>query len=366
MFCWPSGRHPDPGQGTRKSVSIRFLSVIVSCAFATATLHAAESPGNIFSITGPGIERLPASVLDVNSPALRVTGTPGSMRIFDRSCHSPVPEADIRRRIIDTAVQEWAWFGFLVDDLRNTGPDDSRTSFNRRRFMSFDPDEVTRVAPTVAGYWAAAPGSDWILQRQNDSWNGSSGLSSRWRDPWSAAFISWVMCESGLGEVSSFQRAIAHHTYIDQAIRARDGGNTEAAYEAFNPGETQILPGDLLCSGLRPVYRNLDQRRAQLGVGARTHCDIVVEVNETDGSIFTIGGNVRSSVRLKIFPAAAEQDGTLAPLQTSRIIFAHLKLRAAPVEKNALSNSLVMTNGICSRPPVPMLAIIAVDNSNNC
>ena len=305
-------------------------------------LFASEDSAEIFNITGAGMSRLSSDILDIRPPSERVTGEPGSMRIIDRSCRS-APLTDIRRTIVNNAVQEWAWFGFLTDDLRSSGADSGVLGFNRRRFMSFDPQEVNRVAGAVGGYWSAAPGSDWILQRQNDSWQGR-GLSSRWRDPWSAAFISWVMCESGLGDTEQFQRAIAHHTYIDQAIQARDGNAPGAAYVAYDPGEQQINPGDMICSGLRPVYRNLQQRRNQLGVGARTHCDIVVEVNETEGKILTIGGNVRSSVRLKIFPAAAENGAALAPLQTNRIIFAHLKLKSDSIEQEALQNTPTLLN----------------------
>ena len=67
------------------------------------------------------------------------------------------------------------------------------------------------------------PDGSWILDRQNRIWRASSGALQRWRDPWSAAFISWVMCEGGLSESArSFKRAIAHYVYIDQAIEARD------------------------------------------------------------------------------------------------------------------------------------------------
>jgi hypothetical protein len=335
-------------------VTLRLLPAVFASVLSATALLAADETGEIFSITGPGIERLPAAVLDVESPAARVTGSPGSLKIIDRSC-STTPYPDARRRIVDVALQEWAWFGFLVDDLRNEEPDADRAGFNRRRFMAFDPQEVSRVASAVGGYWAAAPGSDWILQRQNDSWNGERGLASRWRDPWSAAFISWVMCESGLGDSARFQRAIAHHTYIDQAIRARDEGDTHAAYEAWDPGEAEILPGDLLCSGLRPVYRNLAQRRAQLGEGARTHCDVVVAIDVQGGKILTIGGNVRSSVRMKVFPAATGESGFPAPLPTSRIIFAHLKLKAAPIENDALQHSAVLAAGACRIPQLPDL-----------
>ena len=78
------------------------------------------------------------------------------------------------------------------------------------------------------------------------------------------------MCEGGLGETKRFRRAVAHHVYIDQAIRARAGDGTPAAFDAHDVGTTPIAPGDLLCSARRPRYRSIAERRRQLGNGART------------------------------------------------------------------------------------------------
>lgn len=126
-----------------------------------------------------------------------------------------------------------------------------------------------------------------------------------------------------------FQRAIAHHTYIDQAIRARDGLEPQAAFTAYDVGEAPIQPGDLLCRGTRPAYRNLAQRREHMGEGARTHCDIVVELDESAGHIHVIGGNVQGSVRKKILPGGIAGTGHFSPLPYGdRMIFSHLKLRA--------------------------------------
>ena len=44
-------------------------------------------------------------------------------------------------------------------------------------------------------------------------------------------------------------------------------------------GPAPVAPGDLLCSGRRPAYTRLAERRTQMGEGARTHCDIVVKVD---------------------------------------------------------------------------------------
>jgi hypothetical protein len=285
-------------------------------------------------------ERLPSDVLAVNPPSSRVSGEPGEMQIIDRSCSS-LPRTQIRRRMVDIAIQEWAYFGFSVLDMTSISESElaPRDASGRRRYYRPSYAEAARVADSIAGYWSAAPDSSWILARQNQNWQ-REGLGARWRDFWSAAFISWVACESGLGEMSEFSRAIAHHTYIDQAILARDGISRDAAYLAFDIGEAEINPGDLLCRGSRPQYSNLEQRRGHLGEGARTHCDIVVAVDKTAGEIKAIGGNVRAAVRLKIFPAASSDGEYFAPVPyAGRKIFAHLQLQAEPIEENAMNNS---------------------------
>ena len=306
-------------------------------------------------------QRLPREVLDVTPPSERVRGNPGQMNMRPLACRN-MPLTESRRRIVDIAVQEWGFFWFPISDL--TDFDDELPSQRsaalsnqaniygfsfyplRRggRFPALPIEETSRVASSVAGYWAATPRGGAMIERQNQEWNGPQGLAGRWADPWSAAFVSWVMCEAGLGESSQFQRAIAHWTYIDQAINARDGRAPQSAFVAHDLGEERIAPGDLLCSGRRPAYRNIAQRRRQLGVGARTHCDIVVKVDETQDRIFAVGGNVRRSVSLKLFPAERDASGKLRPADPPenaemRPLFAHLKLRAAAIEPNALDSS---------------------------
>jgi hypothetical protein len=300
------------------------------------------------------LQRLPLDILNVKPPTARVAGTPGNMRIIDRSCQS-TPTTNIRRRIVDTAVQEWAFFGYGIDRQSRAIP--GSQSMPRGAFARLSPTENTRLATTIAGYWAATPDSDWILQRQNANWS-SDGPGARWRDAWSAAFISWVMCESGLGESRQFRRAIAHHTYIDQAIRASDGRDSNAVFTAYKPGSMKVEPGDMLCRGARPAYRTLAERRAQLGVGARTHCDIVVKVDEQAQQIMVIGGNVRSSVRMKVLHAVKDEGEQLRPLSDNgRALFAHLKLAADSIEPDALDNAPSMASLNCGRSQANLLAI---------
>ncbi|MEX0618341.1 MAG: DUF2272 domain-containing protein [Pseudohongiellaceae bacterium] len=340
---------------------IRALTLAATAALLPiSAAHAQEAP----------FDRLPREVLDIIPPSARVSGEPGSMRITDLSCRS-LPDTNLRRRIIDVAAQEWAFFGFSVRDQTQaesfTNSASSNYSDRRRSHLPrLSPSEARRLADSIGGYWSAAPDSGWILRRQNDSWN-RSGVNSRWRDPWSAAFISWVMCESGLGDSAQFKRAIAHHSYIDQAILARDEKDTTAAYMAYDLGDTDLAPGDILCRGSRPAYRNISQRRDQLGVGARTHCDIVVKVDVPNNRIMAIGGNVRGSVRMKLIPVEKlDGDSPLRPLPGSgRAYFAHLKLNADPIEDEALDLSATISSLACRgfQSPGPLVAIVATTAS---
>jgi hypothetical protein len=315
--------------------------LLAACALTAPSLGAQQF----------GLDRLPATVLEVSPPSTRVRGEPGRMGIESAPCRTR-PMTDIRRRIVDVAVQEWGFFGFRVVDRRDLVPPPGPAGTPgrggpRRRWLGAD--EAGRVATTIAGYWAVTPEGSWIIGRQNQEWAGPDGIGARWNAPWSAAFISWVMCEAGLGGVGQFQRAVAHHAYIDQAIRARvrgrdtgDSGAAPAAYEAYDVGESAIAPGDLLCSSRRPLYRSVADRRRQMGVGARTHCDIVVKLDERGARILAIGGNVRGVVSLKLLPAERVPGKSLRvvdPEEGARPVFIHMKLRAQPIEADALAAS---------------------------
>jgi len=285
-------------------------------------------------------DRLSPELFDVVPPSGRVRGNPGNLQIRQTPCRT-LPRTEIRRRLVDVAVQEWGFFGFTVVDQTNVDASDRRRGSRRRRVRP-SPEESARVAESIAGYWTVTPQGAWILDEQNGAWQGPRGVSARWRFPWSAAFMSWVMCEGGLGDTGQFQRAVAHHTYIDQAIRARDDGASNAAFVAYDIGEAAIAPGDLLCSARRPAYRTIAERRRQMGNGARTHCDIVVKIDEPRHRILAIGGNVQSSVSLKLLPAARAEGEDLRPVTSARRMFAHLKLRAEPIEADAFEGSPTM------------------------
>jgi hypothetical protein len=343
----------------------RVIPLAVLSGLAAASNAAAQQPAAF-------LQRLPLEQLDIAPPETRVRGNPGALTLQERAC--PAASAgNVRRRMVDAVVQEWAFFGFDVADERDPQswarrpPNRPRDEGDRRRELETqlqDPafreeslrqlERSARLAPTIAGYWAVTADGSWIVERHNAQWRDSGGLVTRWSDPWSAAFISWVMCEAGISSPGEFQRAIAHHTYIDQAIRARDGLAPDAVLVAHDVGEQPIVPGDLLCLARRPAYRTLQDRRSQMGVGARTHCDVVVKVDDERQLLLAIGGNVRGTVGLKLLPAERRGGGPLRPVDRAAAVpgaattFVHLQLRAAPIEENAFDTSVTVAALSCS------------------
>lgn len=325
-------------------------AVTAALVFALGAVGAAASTAPWSPST-----RLPREVFDVIPPETRVAGPPGRMRVVERRCR-PGRVDWARRRIVDIAVQEWAVFGFQTVDATQVRtrllpdgvvPDAANPTLARPqqgrpllRIGRWEGDR--RLAATIAGYWSATPDGGEVLARQNRQWRDGEG-EINWVQPWSAAFVSWVMCEAGLDQPATFARDISHRVYIDQAIRARDGQAPEAAYVAHDPGEVEIVPGDLLCNARGEArYATLADRRRELGRYAPTHCDIVVSVQ--DDRLAVIGGNVVNGVSLTLLPLVRAPGRFPRPtgaqdLDGARTLFAHLQLQAAPVAGDAVAMS---------------------------
>jgi hypothetical protein len=299
--------------------------------------------------------RLPRTVFDVIPPSERVMGPPGKMWVYQPACR--IAATPDRRRIVSLAVQEWAFFGFHTVDATDgservlpkaltpemINPNMTPAQGEGEVLLLSAQEHASGKDPTIAGYWSATPDGQAILTSQNTAWTGPSGTNANWVQPWSAAFVSWVMCEAGLGDPSQFRRSIAHQEYIDQAIRARYGTEPGASYVAYNPGEEPISPGDLLCTawGTRD-YRRIEDRVVDAGIYAPTHCDIVVKT--TADRVLIIGGNVLGSVTLTILPMATgfgryAHPVSEATIEGGRPVFAHLQLKAPPIEADALDHS---------------------------
>ena len=159
----------------------------------------------------------------------------------------------------------------------------------------------------VAAYWqtsgllaqmAYKPGaSDCNYATANAGYPGLGCRGFVIDNPWSAAFVSWVMQRAG---VPGFVSSGSHYDYV-RAARSNPGGSP---YQFLEPTGTAPGVGDLLCyvRGGR-IYGPQGLAAAIDGgtTGLPMHCDIVAAVDPgNDGKAYLIGGNVLQAVTMRV------------------------------------------------------------------
>lgn len=106
--------------------------------------------------------------------------------------------------------------------------------------------------------------------------------------PWSAAFISYVMKNAGLGD--NFKYSAMHSTYITKSIQNEK--ENKGRVRGLKPEDIELKEGYLVCygraSGSSANYNTTGSYES--------HCDVVVEIDKREGFATTIGGNVSDSV----------------------------------------------------------------------
>lgn len=119
-------------------------------------------------------------------------------------------------------------------------------------------------------------------------------------NPWSAAFVSWVMRKAGL---PGFRASASHITYVRDAYQQPQF----SAYQFLDPTHVRPAAGDLLC-----YVRHNNRLYGYAGLvsvidagngGLDMHCEIVVAANPgNDSTAYLIGGNVQQGVTMRLLP----------------------------------------------------------------
>ena len=128
---------------------------------------------------------------------------------------------------------------------------------------------------------------------------------------WSAAFISYVVKEAGVGP-NAFQFSNAHRSYIYDAFAATvaEQAGQDAGERAFRacPLATKPRVGDILCQHRESKFNDKSDEavrelaRSELAGSAdartirRTHCEVVAHVDASARKVYTIGGNANQAV----------------------------------------------------------------------
>jgi len=171
-------------------------------------------------------------------------------------------------------------------------------------------DEGVIAWQRVAGYWrdsgtlgamATLAGAQSCLATPGNRYTDSDCRAFLIDNPWSAAFISWVMTRAG---VPGFKRSPRHIDYIRAAYL--DGAN--GPYRLTDPATGKPAPGDMLCF-LRNRSSTLSYRGLIDALGNdrtgnwQSHCEIVVAANAGgDRTLHLIGGNVANTVLMRRLP----------------------------------------------------------------
>ena len=194
-----------------------------------------------------------------------------------------------KMQVVEVALSEWAYFG--KQTVKLSGGEESIPHVGKWE------DDGGPYTSRVNSYWRSVGKPD------------LDGMDCK--QPWSAAFISWVMEAAGVPSIY-FPRSEAHWNYLKEFID--NAGSESSAFRAHRTVEYAPLPGDLVCAtrghnGLPPSPGMSPE--AVLQEHTRLHCDIVVE--QSGNQLAVVGGNVRNSVSKTLL--TLNPDGTVQPTE---------------------------------------------------
>ncbi len=198
-----------------------------------------------------------------------------------------------RAAAVSIALREWRLFGAPVDDdppgTRPPPPPAEK------------PERQQGLWQRIGEYWweglppdAPLVSATGIHDPQGAAIDDDSG------QPWSAAFISYVMRIAGAA--GRFPYSASHSTYINEAA-----AGTNPILHAHAPETYAPVAGDLICHS-RGTARGLRFTDLPTAAPFTSHCDLVVQT--TPGQLGVIGGNVDDAVTLMHVPTTAA--GTLS------------------------------------------------------
>jgi hypothetical protein len=129
--------------------------------------------------------------------------------------------------------------------------------------------------------------------------------------PWSAAFVSYVIRQSGVA-ANAFQFGNAHRAYIYDAFATSAAELTNEAgdqlYRACPVTTTRPRVGDLICNQREPALADASDEAVRERIRAelhgstearsvrRTHCEVVAYIDAPARKMYVIGGNVLKAV----------------------------------------------------------------------
>lgn len=270
----------------------------------------------------PSIETSISPLLPDSRIAISDTGY---ITVVKTGCPEEPRRTERRQRIVDLAVSQWRRFGYPV--VNRSSRFSSLTDVQLQNLVVREVP-ILRATPTaelvgttesdsqvegaIAGYWSVvdplpaktgnpAPHS-FLADR-----NAQASANRQWREPWSAAFVSWVLCEAGADDIA-FPKSSSHVQFL---IDAQDMEKSRLGWYRSLPPSTPvpIAAGDLICSARGVVDEH--KIAGKIDPSMPAHCDIVVGADPAQDIVFGIGGNVRDKVALSIISIRTTPKGVI-------------------------------------------------------
>lgn len=190
-------------------------------------------------------------------------------------------------RIAATAWREWTKFG------RSTIVYGGQAKANGYVNRTGVTERSEPLASRISEYWGSCGHPEY-----------SGRTASR---PWSAAFVSWVMANSGVSR-RDFPPAGRHGSYLADLYERQNSGG----FRLHTPYAYAPKAGDLICAGTAGAsWANSSGRTAKNRIDkTAAHCDVVVDVR--GGYVHAVGGNVKNAVTMSLYPT--DGGGRLAPI----------------------------------------------------
>jgi len=189
----------------------------------------------------------------------------------------PIPDDQVKQTILTLVLTEWADFG-------------------KQRVYQEDGVEVIKPV----GIWEDDRKGSALVAKYWQFLDSDSKLTGYdCQEPWSAAFVSWVMRRAGV-DPRQFVKSAAHRDYLRPIVAHED--DPAFKLKPHHPADYAPRPGDLICRGRGKDHDLTDYH--DLPYDAELHCDIVV--SNANGKLESIGGNVRQSVSMSERPVDAD------------------------------------------------------------
>lgn len=320
----PEVTHPASGIGYDRNVvrvPRKDLGVFqVNGAGQGGVAWSAHADATLGVSSGPAFEApASSSIRFVATEGLRLRTSPNGAILRDLTIGEEVqdhgPASVDGWRTVKAGADEGVVFGaYLRDPERPAVEALLRAAFDE--WLRFDKGRANEKEDPYCAY----VGEMW--KALGESYDGRSRYPNGEEVPWSAAFISWVVRQSGPA-YATFRFAQSHSEFVNNAIKARMTNRLDKPFWGYRITEKRPELGDI-------IQRNraggsFSFSYAENHESYKSHSDIVVEV--TPDVVRVVGGNVGDTVTLggDLQEYNLDADGFIKPDQR---VIALLKNRA--------------------------------------